>query len=72
MSKNVIVSVRMSVLDLQRLQALAVVFDETSASLIRKAVIAYIEERKSEPNFQKELEAAKKRQTALLDQFHMI
>ncbi|OGN04958.1 MAG: hypothetical protein A2746_01220 [Candidatus Yanofskybacteria bacterium RIFCSPHIGHO2_01_FULL_44_22] len=72
MSKNVIVSVRMSVLDLQRLQALAIVFDETLASLIQKAVIAYIEERKSEPNFQKELEAAKKRQTALLDQFHMI
>ena len=72
MSKNVIVSVRMSVLDLQRLQALAIVFDETLASLIQKAVIAYIEERKSEPNFEKELEAAKKRQTALLDLFHMI
>ena len=72
MSKNVIVSVRMSVLDLQRLQALAIVFDETLASLIQKAVIAYIEERKSEPNFQKELEAAEKKRTALLDQFHMI
>lgn len=61
------VSVRMSVIELQCLQALAVVDGKSIAHEIRRAVIEYVKERKSEPEFVEALGDARQRLDSLLD-----
>lgn len=60
------VTVRLAQTTLRELMGLGIVDGSTLAEQIRKAVSSYVEERKCAPDFDQQLEAARRRQEHVL------